>query len=103
MNNSAEVLGGIAVLAFAALAAFAVYSWLQKNRIRRVEKWVRDYLRVRYGELPNHLNINCSNDTLWPVLVEFDGPRIGITKRLRFSCVGQPSTFSLVSEKEETR
>jgi hypothetical protein len=35
---------------------------------------VKNYLCVRYGELPNPLSINCSDDPLWPVLVAFDTP-----------------------------
>ena len=101
MEHSAQVLVGMAALGLTALAAFAVYRWRQKERIRRVEKWVKDYLCVRYGELPNHLSINCSDDLLWPVFVAFDGPRTGIRHSLQFSGGGTHSTFALLSEKEE--
>ena len=103
METSAQALVGMAVLALAALATFAVYRWRQLKRVRQVETWVKDYLVVRYGELPNDLNINCSDDRLWPVLVGFDGPRTGSRHSLQFACPGQPSTFSLLSEKEEKR
>ena len=103
MENSAEVLIGMAALGLAAAAAFAVYRWRQRNRVRRVEKWVKDYLCARFGELPNPLSINCSNDLLWPVLVAFDTPRTGIRYSMQFTCGGRHSTYALLSEKEEDR
>jgi hypothetical protein len=103
METSAQALVGMAGLALAALAAFALYRWRQRQRVRRVETWVKDYLVARYGVLPNDLNINCSDDTLWPVLVAFDGPRAGSRHSLQFACPGRPSTFSLLSEKEDRR
>ena len=103
MENSAEVLIGMAALGLSAAAAFVVYRWWQKKRIRRVEKWVKDYLCARYGELPNPLSINCSNDLLWPVLVAFDTPRTGIRHTMQFTCGGRHSTYALLSEKEEQR
>lgn len=101
MENSAEVLIGMAALGLAATAAFAVYRWRQRNRVRRVEKWVKDYLCARYGELPNPLSINCSDDLLWPVLVAFDTPRTGIRHSMQFTCGRAHSSFALLSEKEE--
>jgi hypothetical protein len=101
MEKSTAVLIGMAVLGVTALAAFALYRWRQQKHVRQVEKWVRDYLLVRYGGLPNHLDINCSDDPLWPVLVAFDNPRTGIQHRLRFACPGPESTFSLLSEEEK--
>jgi hypothetical protein len=47
------------------------------------------------------LNVNCSDDPLWPVLVSFDDPRTGIRHRLQFACSGQQSTFSLRAETED--
>ena len=65
--------------------------------------WVKDYLRVRYGELADPLSINCSNDPLWPVLVAFDAPSTGIRHRMQFTCGGRQTTYALHSEKEEER
>jgi hypothetical protein len=96
------LIGMVALLGLAAVAAFAVHRSEQKKRIRRVEDWIKGYLSVRYGELPNSLSINCSNDQLWPVLVAFDAPRTGIRHSLRFTGGGSHSTFALLSEKEET-
>jgi hypothetical protein len=103
MGNSPEVLIGMAALGLTAAAAFVVYRWWQKKRIRRVEKWVKDYLRLRYGELPNPLTISCSDDPLWPVLVSFDTPCTGTRHSMRFTCGGTHSTFALLSKKEEQR
>ncbi|MGH7172653.1 MAG: hypothetical protein ACRELG_20420 [Gemmataceae bacterium] len=100
---SAEVLIGMAALGLAAAVAFAVYRWRQEKRVRRVESWVKEYLRARYGELPDPLRINCSDDSLWPVLVAFDGPRAGVRHSMQFTCGGTHSTFALLSEKEEAR
>ena len=97
------VLIGMAALALTALAAFAVYRQLQRKRVRRVEQWVKDYLSVRPGGQPSRLTINCSDDPLWPVLVGFDDPRTGVHHSLQFACAGSPSTFALLSEKEEAR
>jgi len=91
----------IAMVAFMMLAAFTVYRWCQRRRVRRVETWVREYLSARYGELPDHLNINCSDDRRWPVLVDFKGSRIGSRRNLQFACGGPESTFSLLSDREE--
>src|SRR5262245_32683173 len=103
METSAQALVGMAALALAALAAFAVYRWRQRQRVRQVETWVKDYLVARYGVLPKDLHINCSDDTRWPVLVAFDGLRPGTRHSLQFACPGRPSTYSLLSEKEEHR
>jgi hypothetical protein len=103
MENSAELLIWVAALGLTAAAVFVVYRWRQHERIRRVENWVKDYLRVRYGELPHPLSINCSDDPLWPVLVAFDTPRTGSRHSLQFTCGGADSTFALLAEKEEQR
>jgi hypothetical protein len=103
METNAEMLMAVAVLVVTALAAFAVYRWRQQRYVRQVKRWVEGYLSTRYGELPNHLNINCSDDRLWPVLVAFDHPRTGLRHSLQVACWGPQSTFSLLSEKEETR
>ena len=101
MGKSAEELIGMAALGFLAVAAFVVYRWRQRKRVCRIEEWVKDYLCVRYGELPNPLSINCSDDPLWPVLVAFDTPRTGIPHSMQFTCGGRHSTFALLSEKQE--
>ena len=101
MRAGLEPLIGMAALVVVALAVFAVYRWRQRQRVRRVDGWVRDYLAGRYGKLPNGLNVNCSDDTLWPVLVAFGDPLTGARRRLRFDCAGPRSTFSLLSETED--
>jgi hypothetical protein len=102
MENSAEVLIGMVALGLSAAAAFVVYRGWQKKRIRRVEKWVKDYLCLRYGELPKSLSINCSDDLLWPVLVAFDTPRTGIRHSMQFTRGGRHSTCQLLSESNPT-
>jgi hypothetical protein len=98
-RNMAALIG---MVGLAVLAAFAVYRWRQRDRVRRVERWVKDYLVTRGGQLPTNLHINCSDDTLWPVLVSFDGlPGGGTRHYLQFGCEGPVATFSLLSEKEE--
>lgn len=100
MESSAVMLMEIAGLGLSAMAAFVVYRWWQKKRTRRIETWVKDYLCIRYGELPNPLSINCSDDPLWPVLVAFDTPRTGTRHSMQFTCGGRHSTYALLSEKE---
>jgi hypothetical protein len=102
MDRTTQVLIGVVALVFTALAAFAVHRWRQRRRVLRVKEWVKSYLLTRYGEEPGHLDINCSDDPLWPVLVGFDLPRTGVRHSLRFSCHG-PSSLSLLSEKEDAR
>ena len=103
MERSSVTLIAVAVLAVAALAALAYYRRRQKERARRVAEGVKDYLVARYGGLPNRLNINCSDDPLWPVLVDFDDAGTGPRHRLRFTCRGLQLTPVLLSEKEEER
>ncbi len=99
----AELWIAMAALGLTAVAAFAVYRWLQRRRVRRVEEQVKDHLCDRYGELPTSLSINCSDDPLWPVLVAFDTPRTKTRHRMQFTGGGTHSTFALLSEKEEKR
>src|SRR5690349_17225200 len=101
MDRSAEVLIGMAVVGLTAVTTWVVYRWRQKKRASRVAKWVKEYLCVRYGELPDPLSISCSDDLRWPVLVTFSAPRSGIRHYLQFACGRTPSTFALLSEKEE--
>jgi hypothetical protein len=101
MEKSLVALIGMAGVALAALGIFALYRWQQRKRVRRVKNGVKDYLVLRYGELPNDLNINCSDDALWPVLVSFDDSHTGRRHRLQFGCWGPVSTLSVLSEKED--
>jgi hypothetical protein len=103
MNSSAVAVIAMAAGAVAALGVFALYRWQQRKRVRRVGGWVRDYLSARYGELPNPLTINCSDDRLWPVLVGFDDPQTGARHRLQFACPGPHATFALLSEQVDQR
>ena len=101
MERSIEVLMGMAAAALAALAAFAVYRWRQRKRVRQAETWVNAYLSTRYGELAAGPSINCSDDPLWPVLVTFTDPRTGVRQRLQFDYRGAGSPLALLSEKED--
>jgi hypothetical protein len=103
MANSEQVLIGMAVVVVTCLAAFPVYRWWQQKRVRQVETWVKEYLFGRYGELPNHLHINCSHDLLWPVLVNFDTPRTGLRHSMQFDCGSPQLAWLLLSEKDEQR
>lgn len=103
MDKTTEVLIEMAALMLTALVAFAVYKWWQRRHVHRVEGWVKEYLVVRYGEVPPQLHINCSDDRLWPVFVEFSHPRTRTRRSLQFACPGSHSTFSLLAEKEEPR
>ncbi len=101
MDNNTGLLSGLALLLLMSMAVFAVYKWRQFTRGGRVDRWVKDFLFARYGEMPKGLHINCSNDREWPVLVDFPAPRTGIRQNLAFSCSGPTSTYSLLSETEE--
>jgi len=103
MDISVEVLIGMAAVVIAGSVAYAIYRWQQRKRVHRIEEWVKKYLSDRYGELPANLRIDCSDDWLWPVLVNFAGPRTGVRHSLQFTCGGARSTFALLSEKEEVR
>lgn len=102
MTNRAD-FWMIAVSLFIAIAGFAVYRWSRRNRVERIKAWIREYLWTRYGELPVPLQINCTDDPLWPVLVAFNHPRSGIGLRLQFSCARAPTSYTLTSEKEAPR
>lgn len=101
MDGHAELWAGAAALLLASVAVFALYKWWQLRRVRQVETWVKGYLTERFGEMPNRLRINCSNDRQWPVLVNFDAPRTETRYDMQFTCPGPHSTFSLLSEREE--
>ncbi len=101
MDKSVVVLVGAAALGVAAAAAFVWYRWRQRQRVRRVTTWVEQYLYTRYGQIPDPLSINCSDDLLWPVLVGYKAPRTGIRHNLQFSCGTTHASLALLSEKEE--
>lgn len=88
MDKNTVILMVAALALLAALPAFAYYKWTQRRRVRQVATSVTDYLVARYGVLPNKLDINCSNDPRWPVLVAFDTPGIGTRHSLQFTCSG---------------
>jgi hypothetical protein len=88
MDRSIEVLIGMSAVVIAGLVAYAIYRWQQRKRVHRVERWVKEYLSARYGELPAALHIDCSDDRLWPVLVDFISPRTGVRHHLQFTCGG---------------
>jgi hypothetical protein len=102
MGGSAAVWIGVAG-SVAGVVAYAVYRLRQRRRARRVERWVGEYLSGRYGEVPAPLHVDCSDDRLWPVLVDFSSPRTGARHRLRFDCPGAGSSLSLLSEQEGSR
>ena len=103
MDNSVQVLIGMAVLAMLASAFVAVYRWRQRQRVRQVTVWIGNYLSTRYGKPPGGLTVNCSDDANWPVLASFDDPHNGARRSAQFACPGPQSTFALVSEKQEQR
>jgi hypothetical protein len=98
MENSVGVTVGVAALAVLAIAAVAWYRWRMRERARRINLWVKDFLVARYGTLPHDLHINCSDDELWPVLVSFTDGEGGTRHDLQFSCPGPVSSFRLSSE-----
>src|SRR4051794_16774442 len=84
-GNALALVGGLAALGAAALAGFAAYRWRCRRRARKVRAWVEGYLAARHGgQLPRGLRVNCSDDDLWPVLVDYDEPGTGPRPRLRF-------------------
>jgi hypothetical protein len=101
MGGSAAVCIGVAG-SVAGVVACAVYRLRQRRRARRVETCVREYLSGRYGEVPARLRVNCSDDRLWPVLVDFSSPGTGARHRLRFDCPGAGSSLALLSEQVES-
>jgi hypothetical protein len=103
MEMSLEMLVGMTGLAVTALTAFAIYRWNRRARARGVRAWVEEFLATRYGERPDRLSVNCSDDELWPVLVAFDGPGTGTRHRLQFACGGRPPALTLLSEVEDKR
>jgi hypothetical protein len=103
MGTSIQALIEMAAVLVAGLAALGLYRWRQRRRVRRVERWVAEYLSARYGTLPSALHINCTGDRLWPVLVDYRDPATGIEHRLHFDCPGSGSSLSLIREEWEMR
>jgi hypothetical protein len=101
MHDNTGILSGLALLLVASMSVFAVYKWQQIKRLGQVNKWVKEYLLARYGEMPKDLHINCTNDQLWPVLVDFPAPQTGVRHNLEFYCSGPTSTYRLFAEAEE--
>jgi hypothetical protein len=101
MDASMGALVGMAAVAAVCLVAGGLYRWRQRGRARRVGEAVRAFLCERYGEVPYPLHINCSDDRLWPVLVDFSNPGTGIQHRLRFDCPGSGSVVALLQEEWE--
>jgi hypothetical protein len=94
-----EFLVGILLVT---LVAIGIHRWIQERRKARVKLWIGDFLASRYGKLPENLQINCTDDQLWPVIVTFDGAS-GSRHLLHFTCAGAPTKFCLASEREESR
>ena len=96
MDRVAEML--LLVASAAALAGWAAYRWACRGRSARVRGWVRDHLAGRHGgSPPGNLDIACSDDRLWPVLVSFDAPGGGRT-HLRFFCPGGRDSIRQVAK-----
>jgi hypothetical protein len=103
MGNSEPVWTLMAVMAVACLVAVALYKWNQQQRVHVVESWVKQFLFGRYGELPNHLRINCSNDLLWPVFAHFEIPQTAVPHIMQFDCGGARPDWRLLSERDDQR
>ena len=87
----------VPVLAIAAICSFFVYRWRQRPRVLAVNLKIKDYLSQRFGRLHDNLTINCSDDPLWPILVNFTTPPYDDQHRLQFMCSGPNSTLALLS------
>jgi|SRR5947209_9176554 len=101
MDHTTEALIGMAAFAVAALIAVTIYRWRQRDRARHIKTWIADYLSTRFGAPAVRLNINCSDDPLWPVLVGFDHPTTGFRHVLRFACAGSASTWAVDPKTDE--
>ena len=88
----------VPVLAIAAIGAFFVYRWRQRQRVLAMNVGIREYLCQRFGQLPDNLTINCSDDPLWPILVSFTTPPYDDKHHLQFMYSGPISTLALLSE-----
>jgi hypothetical protein len=98
MTTTTQLIGFVGGAATAVVLAFAIYRAIQRERVRRVRAWVKDYLFLNHQcDSPAELNINCSDDQLWPVIVRFIDPQSGFRYCLQFMCSGTPSTFRMIS------
>jgi hypothetical protein len=95
------MLVGMAAAALLAVVVVAVYRRGWHRRALRVGTSARAYLFNQYGQLPKNLTINCSDDTLWPVLVAFDRPKTGVRHRLQFGVRERDTSLALLSEKAD--
>ena len=87
----------VTTLAVGTALILLTYRMKQRNRVQGVAQRVREYLRQRYGTLPDELNVNCSDDARWPVLVSFVDPQSGHRQHLQFKCGASLSSFALSS------
>jgi hypothetical protein len=101
MDRTTASLLGMMAFAAVALVGFIIYRWRQRDRVRRIRSWIANYLATRFGAPPNRLNINCSDDPLWPVLVGFDHPTTGFRHVLRFACAGSSSSWAVDPKTDE--
>lgn len=101
MENYVATIIAVGVLMATLFAVFVIYRWRQEARVSRINAWVHDYLQVRYGEPPIRLNIKCTYDTHWPVLVDHDTPATGTRHSLQFMCQGAQPTWFLLSETDQ--
>jgi hypothetical protein len=88
----------VASAGVAAVAAFFVTQWRERQRTNRLTTWVTESLTRRDGGPPAGLSVHCTADRNWPVLASFDDARTGARHRLQFACGGQPSTHILLAE-----
>jgi hypothetical protein len=58
MDQTTELLTGVAAAAVAALAAFAIYRWRQRERVRSVKTWVKTYVADHYDGTAANLRID---------------------------------------------
>lgn len=101
MDGSGQLLIGVVVVAMVVSVLFVVYRWRQRERVRQVTAWVREFLSNRYGQRPDALRVNCSDDGNWPVLASFNDPQNGSRHTAQFACGGHQSTYALISEKHD--
>lgn len=88
----------IAAAALVAVAAYCLYRVQQRRRVLGIGECVRSYLQQQYGELPNDISINCSDDSRWPILVSFAEPQGGARRQLQFKCSGPLSSFRILAD-----
>jgi len=104
MTTTTQLIGVIAGMVAGVLATFAIYRVTQRERVRRVHAWIKDYLFLNHQcDTPADLNINCSDDRLWPVIVRFVDSESGRRHCLQFMCSGSSDTFRLRSATSVAR